>query len=339
MGVLKRFVEFILVVLRDLLFGWVQALAELIRILCSRLRVCLTRRRLPGRMSKTSNAHCVKISDPAFKRPDPTIYDQYYLMSQGIAVTWDNPDIRIELGGVSVSPHLLKPNTVYDVIARIWNNSTEAPVVQLPVDFSYLSFGVGTHLHGIGQTKVPVLGVKGGPNHPAFAQMAWKTPPTPGHYCIQVFIDCFDDANPKNNLGQTNTNVVATHSPADFTFQLRNNSLRQQEYQFEFDAYVIPPPISCDRRQPTPAPAPGTRYAPGTVPVPPTQHDRRNAQQPLGWTITFNPPHPVLANDDEITVTVTATPPSTFHGRQVINAHAFDSTGLAGGVTVYVDVP
>src|SRR5712692_2975596 len=109
MDALKRFVEFILVVLGDLLFGWVLALAELIRILYARLRACLISHRLPGRLRKTSNTHCVKISDPAFKRPDPMIYDQYYLMSQGIAVTWDNPDIRIELGGVPVSPHLLKP--------------------------------------------------------------------------------------------------------------------------------------------------------------------------------------------------------------------------------------
>jgi hypothetical protein len=336
---LKRLFEFILVVSRDLLFGWVMALTELIQILNASLRACFIRHRLPGRLRKTSNAHCVKISDPAFKRPDPTIYDQYYLMSQGIAVSWDNPDIRIELAGVPVSPHLLKPNTVYELIARIWNNSTEAPVVQMPVDFSYLSFGIGTQVHGIGQTKVSVLGVKGGPNHPAFAQMAWKTPPTPGHYCIQVLLDCFDDMNPNNNLGQTNTNVVSTHSPADFTFQLRNNSLKREEYKFEVDAYVIPPPTPCDHRQAAATPAPGTRYAPGTVLVPPSPHERRNAPQPVGWTISFNPPHPVLAPGEEISVTMTAAPPSIFHGRQPINTNAFDSTGLAGGVTVYVDVP
>ena len=339
MSALKRLAEFILAIARDLLFGWVLALIELIRLLCVWLRACMTKCRLPGRMPKSSNAHCVKISDPAFKRPDPTIYDQYYLMSQGIAVTWDNPDIHIELGGVTVAPHLLKPDTVYDVIARIWNNSTEAPVVQMPVDFSYLSFGIGTQSHAIGQTKVPVLGVKGGPNHPAFAKIPWKTPSTPGHYCIQVYLECFDDVNPINNLGQTNMDVVAAHSPANFSFQLRNNAQRGEEYRFEVDAYVIPPPGPCDARQAVPTPAPGTRYAPGTILAPPSQHDRRNAPQPEGWDITFNPPNPGLAGGDEITVTVTAVPPAAFHGRQVINAHAFNSTGLAGGVTVYVDVP
>ena len=52
----------------------------------------------------------------------------------------------------------------------------------------------------------------------------------------------------------------------------------------------------------------------------------------------FNPPDTGLAPGGEITVTVTATPPVNFHGRQPINIHTLGSTGLAGGVTVYVDV-
>jgi hypothetical protein len=67
------------------------------------------------------------------------IYSQQYLMSQGLAVTWDNPDIHLELGGVTVDSHDLKPNTTYDVIARIWNNSLDAVVVGMPVAFSFSS--------------------------------------------------------------------------------------------------------------------------------------------------------------------------------------------------------
>ena len=37
---------------------------------------------------------CVPINHPNFKRPDPLIYDQYYLMSLGLAVTWQNPTSR-----------------------------------------------------------------------------------------------------------------------------------------------------------------------------------------------------------------------------------------------------
>jgi hypothetical protein len=258
MSVLKRFFAFLLAVLRALLYGWLLALIELLRMLWQRLQDCLARERLPGRLPKTSTSRCVKISDPAFKRPDPMIYDQYYLMSQGLAVTWDNPDIHIEFGGVPVSPHTLKPNTTYDVIARVWNNSTEAPVVDMPVIFSYLSFGMGTQSHGIGQTKV-TLDVKGGPVNPAFAKVPWKTPPVSGHYCVQVFLDWTDDANPNNNLGQTNTNVVAAHSPAQFDFQFRNSARTRQEYRFEVDAYTIPPPSPCGQKPRQPAPSRGSR--------------------------------------------------------------------------------
>ena len=334
---LKQLLIFLLVILRTLLFGWLVMLIRLIRLLCQRLKEFLAREKLPGRLSKTSTARCVKISDPAYKRPDPMIYDQYYLMSQGIAVTWDNPDIHIEKGGAPVSPHDLKPGTVYDIVARIWNNSTEAPVVGLPVEFSYLSFGMGTQSNGIGQTTV-TLGVKGGPGTPALATMPWKTPSTPGHYCVQVRLIWADDANPNNNLGQSNTDVVAAASPAAFDFQLRNNSGRRQQFRFEIDAYTIPPLDPCSRRQRRQRAA-GLRMAPGTVLVVPPRHDRRNAPQPEGWTVVFNPQSPVLAAGDEITVHAVATPPATFHGRQALNVHAFQANRMAGGVTVYIDVP
>jgi hypothetical protein len=49
-----------------------------------------------------------------------------------------------------------------------------------------------------------------------------------------------DDANPNNNLGQNNVDVVAAHSPAEFTFSLRNNTDTTQEYTFQVDTYAIP---------------------------------------------------------------------------------------------------
>jgi hypothetical protein len=335
---LKQFLKFLLAVLRAVLYGWLLALIDLIRILWRELLDCLARMRLPGRLPKTSTSRCVKISDPAFKRPDPMIYDQYYLMSQGIAVTWDNPDIKIEQGGAPVLPHELRPDTLYDIVARIWNNSTEAPVVGLPVDFSYLSFGIGTQSHGIGQTKVN-LGVKGGPGQPAFATMPWRTPHAPGHYCIQVLLSWIDDANPNNNLGQTNTNVVAAQSPAEFSVELRNSSRQRQEFRFEIDGYTIPAPMPCDQRQLPPAPPLGSRLTPGTVLAVPTQHDRGNVPRLQGWTVRFYPPNPVLAPGEQIAVKVVADPPMNFHGRQPLNIHAFFASTTAGGVTVYVDVP
>ncbi|HSC91758.1 MAG TPA: hypothetical protein VLB86_08915 [Gaiellaceae bacterium] len=290
-------------------------------------------RRLPVRVRRAAPQHCVKISDPAYKRPDPLIYDQFFLMQQGLAVTWDNPDIELQQGGVAVPSHALLPDTEYDLIARIWNGSTEAPVVGLPVQFSYLSFGVGTVSHPIGQTHVN-LGVKGGPDHPAFAKVKWRTPHDPGHYCVRAWFTWLDDLNPNNNLGQENTDVGAVHSPAEFTFRLRNDTRRRERYRFEVDAYAIPPPDPCRPRPKRPRPP---RQAPGTVEHVPPQHDRRNAPLPAGWTVTFDPEHPVLAAGDEVDVAATVTAPDGFHGRQPVNVHAFTGEGLAGGVTLYVE--
>ena len=108
----------------------------------------------PGRFTAPTAPECQKIPPHIYRRPDPMIYDQRYLMSQGLAVTWINPDVTIELGGVPVDPSSLTPDTTYDVVARIWNGSTNAPAIGLPVNFSYLSFGVGTQQNPIGQTKV-----------------------------------------------------------------------------------------------------------------------------------------------------------------------------------------
>ncbi|HEY8671372.1 MAG TPA: hypothetical protein VIL63_11070, partial [Terriglobales bacterium] len=322
-----------------LLYGWIVALIALLRALRIELAAWCARQKLPGRLKKTAPQRCVKLSDPAYKRPDPMIYDQYYLMKQGIAVTWDNPDITLQQGGIPVPQHALQPNTVYDIVARIWNSSTEAPVVGLPVYFSYLSFGAGTQSHFINKTNVN-LGVKGGPNQPAYGSVQWLTPATPGHYCLQVFLEWLDDANPNNNLGQSNTDVVAAHSPAGFTFQLRNGSTRQrQAYRFEVDAYTIPPLLPCNQQRAALAEIPGPRTAPGTVLAVPPRHNRQNYPLPPDWTITFAPVHPVLAPDEEITIHATLVPPGGFHGRQPVNVHVFDANGMTGGVSVYIDVP
>ena len=88
-------------------------------------------------------------------------------MAHGIAVTWDNPDIHLELPGVPGTPvdsHSLNPDTVYVVVARIWNGATTAPALGLPVKVSYLEFGIGTTRHDVGMDKVD-LPVKGQPDH------------------------------------------------------------------------------------------------------------------------------------------------------------------------------
>lgn len=332
MKYLKALLTLLVTFLLTILFGWHVRLREMIRYLKERKA---RRRRLPKRTWRRSPASCIPISDPAYKRPDPTIYAQFYLMQQGLAVTWDNPDIELRRNGVPVDSHALEPGTTYDLVARVWNNSTEAPVAGLPVHFSFLSFGVGTQSHPIGQTHVN-LGVKGGPNHPAFATVPWTTPAA-GHYCVQARLVWSDDVNPHNNLGQENTDVGEAHSPAEFHFQLRNDTRREQTYRFDVDSYVIPPPGPCDARPPRREPLP---YEPaGTIHAVPPGHDRNAYPVPPGWSVALDPAAPTLAPGQEIPVRVHVTPPDAFHGRRPLNVHAFHADGLAGGVTLFVERP
>src|ERR1051326_8219693 len=126
------FIRFLTAIIKTLLYGWVTWLIALIRLIIAIFKRCCAREELPVRLRRSTPQRCAKISDPAYKRPDPLIYDQYYLMGQGIAVTWNNPDITVYKGEVAVINDVLAPDTAYEIVARIWNNSTDAPIVDLP---------------------------------------------------------------------------------------------------------------------------------------------------------------------------------------------------------------
>jgi hypothetical protein len=94
-----RFLKTLLFLLRTLAYGWIPALRRLIELICRWVRANC-RKEVSGvdRDPKASRAPCVPIPDPAFVRPDPLIYAQYYLIDLGLGVTWDNPDIHLRLG-------------------------------------------------------------------------------------------------------------------------------------------------------------------------------------------------------------------------------------------------
>jgi hypothetical protein len=259
------------------------------------------------------------------KKPDPFIYDQYYQISLGRPVTWDNPDIFIYESNVPVDPHDLQANTTYTVAARIWNNSTDVTVANLTVNFFYLSFGAGTKLNPIGQTVVP-LGVKGLAGCPAFAYMDWTTPSVLGHYCIQVFLLPPDDSNWNNNLGQRNTDVTHPQSPAVFNFAVGNHiGPRTRNVGFTIDTYVIPPLEPCSERT-----TGISRLASLSKTAPPL---------PAGWNIALNPETLQLEPNDEQNVQAQITPPAGFSGSMPVNVTAWDEIGPVGGVTLIVKVP
>jgi len=321
--------DFLVRLLKGLVYDWIVALIDVIRRLLVLFKEVLGSATPPHSSTNATNTGCGTVDNPAFHRPDPVIYSQKYLLSLGLAVTWDNPDISLFKNGVQVSEGDLLPNTEYEIRATIWNNSYDAPIVGLHVNFSFLSFGVNTVQTAIGTTVVD-LGVKGGVQHPAIATMLWTTPPA-GHYCIIVDFQWVDDANPDNNIGQNNVNVVAATSPAAFTFTVRNQDEKERSYRMEADTYTLPQPSDCRDKS--------ARSRDKTTRWKQVQdlHNRAAYPVPPGWTVDFNPPALTLLPDHEAVVNVAITPPAAFSGQQPFNIHAVTDNGVyAGGVTVYV---
>ncbi len=148
---------------------------------------------------------CLPIPSGVWLQPDAYLYSQPALMAMGIAVTWDNPDVRIIDGaGNTVGSHDLLPSTDYRVQATIYNRSPAAPAPAMPVLFAPMGFGAGAPPMKPIQTTID-LPVQGAPGEPALAEAIWTTPATPGHYCIVITAIWSDDANPIDNVGQHNT--------------------------------------------------------------------------------------------------------------------------------------
>jgi hypothetical protein len=169
-----KFIASILVALvKAVVYEWILAIIDIFKRLIQRVKDYCAWKKLPH-PARTGYANCLTVIHPAFHRPDPCIYSQYWLMKLGLPVTWDNPDIELLRNGVVVPEHDLLPSTLYQIRARIWNNSYNAPVFGMPVEFSYLSFGVGTTSTAIGSMLVNI-GVKGGPGHPATTIIPWVT--------------------------------------------------------------------------------------------------------------------------------------------------------------------
>jgi hypothetical protein len=292
-------------------------------------------------MDRNADSNCVPIRHPAYVKPDPLIYSQSYLMSLGLPVTWDNPDIEVRRSGVPVPSSDIQTDTDYELVARIWNGSSVAPIIGLVVEFSFLDFGMGAIPIPIAETSI-VLGVKGSAGCPAFASVPWRSPSTPGHYCIQVKFDWIDDSNPLNNLGQENLQVSHANSPAEFAFVLRNDSPNVHTFVFEVDTYELPEPGPC----PTPTdrvdertPRPERTTLPNVPAATRERHALAGTGIPDGWSVRFDPEQPRLNPQDSIDVSVSIAPPLNFAGTKRFNARGIDGDFIAGGVTLTVVAP
>jgi hypothetical protein len=327
-----RFIlQLVLMLLRTVVYGWILALIDIVRRLVGTLKAFCAKKKLPHPF-KNAAGSCLTVSHPAFRRPDPCIYSQSYLMKLGLPVTWDNPDIILRRNGVVVPEYGLLPGTQYEVEATVWNNSYDAPVHGMTVEFAFLSFGIGAALTTIGTTVVDV-GVKGGPNHPAKTTIPWTTPAAPGHYCIQAKLDWVDDANQQNNLGQNNVDVALAQSPAHFSFVLRNPFAREHRFRLTVDTYTPLEPPDC-----TIAPFPRERRSQRIKRLV-ELHKASDFTVPAGWTVAITPDTVSLAPGAEATIDVDAEPPAGFNGEKAFNVNAFGDGVFAGGVTLVVRTP
>jgi hypothetical protein len=327
--------------------AWLRGIIELIRHLIEiyrRFEGLKERRRGrdPGCPPK-----CGRVPADVYKRADPMIYSQRYLIEQGLAVTWNNPDIQLFENGQPVSSSQLKPNTDYEVRATIWNNSTQAPAVGLGVEFYYHDFGIGPAPIAIGNDTV-TLPVKGAPGHPTTATTVWRTPDAAGHYCLKVQLHWADDANPKNNLGQENTNVGAAQSPAEFTFPVRNEDTVRRVLHLIADSYEIPPPVDCKDR---PTKEHSNRQHPEFAKLPSfrpateekadwafarARHGPAAHPVPAGWKVAIKPDTLDLDAGETQKVDVVVTPPEGWKGKLAININALKGDDPVGGVTLYI---
>jgi len=236
------FLKMLMKALTNLVTGLLTALPDLIKIIVERIRDAC---RWQKRYGDKRPVDCLPVPAGIYLRPDPSIYSQSYLMSLGMAVTWENPDVSLtDLAANVIGSHDLLPSTKYIVKATIHNRSNDAPAPGMPVNFSLISFGIGGNtVQEIGTTSVN-LPVRGAPGEPALATMTWTTPPVPGHYCI--LIDAIwppkDDANPLDNTGTENT-VIRGGKPGKalvFTIPVRNTLQGTRKLNVHLNSYVLP---------------------------------------------------------------------------------------------------
>jgi hypothetical protein len=222
-------------ILIKLLIGWLMSLFRVLLLLCHRWRVAQERRR-----RHKWPVRCHTYPSDQWVRPDVYIYSQSWLMSQGMSVVWNNPDIELQDAGVPVPSNQLHPDKEYDIVASVHNRSVSSPAIGVGVSFSYRNWGIGGGWISIGQTKVDVS-VVGGAVNPAPARVMWRTPPTPGHYCIRCKLTPPDDLDWADNEGQENTDVVAV-SPGDPDFQIPvyNDTDQEMAVVLQVDAYELP---------------------------------------------------------------------------------------------------
>jgi hypothetical protein len=259
-------------------------------------------------------------------RTDPYIYSQYWLWLRGMAYIWDNPDFTIidQVTGNPVDNHHLDGNHDYRVQALIHNGSMMT-AFGTKVAFQVLEFGAGGPVVApLGSVilDVPAAGTN-------VAEVLWHTPPG-GHNCLQAIISHVDDANPLNNVGQHNTDIVqGAGATKALKFVVHNTSNAAKAVEMRMDAYKLPaePMRPRDEKERT-----SLRYLRRLQDA----NDVRKFPVPefLDATLSHVRLELGAGATQEVTLELTDPPPGT--GEIGVNVHAVAGEELIGGITAYV---
>jgi hypothetical protein len=223
---------------RDLLVYLLRLLLLLLKLLPK-----LLKGKLPERYEPKD---CAQIPPEINRRPDPCLYSQSFLAAQGIAVTWDNPDIMITTtSGVPVPSNTLTADTDYIVVGTIHNASFD-PAIGVTVRSYFRGWGVDfadrqpteVDANGNPAERIVHIGAWG----QTTASFKWHTPAHAGHFCVTI--ECYHpaDREPANNVGQENTDVVegAPGQSARIAVPFFNRRRDAREFTIEVDEYEIP---------------------------------------------------------------------------------------------------
>jgi len=189
---------------------------------------------------------CLEVPPDVARRPDPCLYSQRYLASQGLSVTWDNPDIVITNLDGTTAALPLDANRDYLVRGTIHNASFD-PALGVAVRCFVRPWGVDfedrvpveVDADGFPATRVIHIGAWG----QADAVFQWRTPNVDkGHYCVTV--ECYHpaDREPANNVGQENTDVtrnVARGATVRVPIPFYNRQAKVRAFRVVADAYEI----------------------------------------------------------------------------------------------------
>ncbi|MFW9965247.1 MAG: C25 family cysteine peptidase [Candidatus Sifarchaeia archaeon] len=174
-----------------------------------------------------------------FVEPDPYIYSQWDPLTWHLAadsLTYNNPCIQLYevtrdpvtseiISTTPANSYRLRQNQEYLVRVEVWNAGRDV-ATQVEVNVTYSNLGADIPRGVIGIFVIDQIGGASIPLDPsthqsAFAEVFW-TPTSAGHGCLRANISQDFDVNAANNLGQENTNVLNSGSPARLDFVISN---------------------------------------------------------------------------------------------------------------------